>query len=97
VLAHREPLFRRPNQRELSERRTHSGSPQPLAAPGVYARHNSVDTPGLLPDGSPATVSVPASLGEVTGRGVVPLTAGSAGTGAGGGRDELGSAGGDVS
>ncbi len=74
VLAHREPLYPRASQRELSERRTLSGAPQPLAAPGVYARHNAVDTPGLLPDGSPAAVSVPASLGEVTGRGVVPLT-----------------------
>src|SRR5207244_3795271 len=37
VLAHREPLYPRSSQRELSERRTHGGSPQPLAAPGVYA------------------------------------------------------------
>ncbi len=65
VLAHREPVFRRPTQQELSEQRTLSGSPQPLAAPGVYARHNAVDTPGLLPDGTPSIVSVPASLGEL--------------------------------
>jgi NADH-quinone oxidoreductase subunit J len=65
VLAHREPVFRRATQQELSEQRTLSGSPQPLAAPGVYARHNAVDTPGLLPDGTPSTVSVPASLGEL--------------------------------
>jgi NADH-quinone oxidoreductase subunit J len=65
VLAHREPVFRRRTQRELAERRTLDGAPQPLAAPGVYARHNAVDTPGLLPDGTPSTVSVPASLGEV--------------------------------
>jgi NADH-quinone oxidoreductase subunit J len=81
VLAHREPVFRRYSQRELSEQRTHSGSPQPLAAPGVYARHNAVDTPGLLPDGSPAAVSVPASLGEISGKGIVPLTTGSSGVG----------------
>ena len=65
VLAHREPVFRRPTQRALSEQRTLGGAPQPLTAPGVYARHNAVDTPGLLPDGTPSTVSVPASLGEV--------------------------------
>ena len=65
VLAHREPVFHRPTQRELSEQRTLAGAPQPLTAPGVYARHNAVDTPGLLPDGSPSTVSVPASLGEI--------------------------------
>ena len=65
VLAHREPVFHRPTQRQLSEQRTLAGAPQPLAAPGVYARHNAVDTPGLLPDGTPSTVSVPASLGEI--------------------------------
>ncbi|MBE7325572.1 NADH-quinone oxidoreductase subunit J [Nocardioides sp. Y6] len=32
--------------------------PGPLPAPGVYARHNAVDTPGLLPDGSPEPSSV---------------------------------------
>ncbi len=76
VLTHSERVFRRKSQRELSIERTHSGAPQLLAAPGVYARHNAVDTPGLLPDGSPAKVSVPASLGEVSGKGVVPLTSG---------------------
>lgn len=32
--------------------------PGPLPAPGVYARHNAVDTPGLLPDGTAAPSSV---------------------------------------
>ncbi len=63
VLAHRERVFARLSQRQLSEQRTHSGSPQPLPAPGVYARHNAVDTPGLLPDGSPSEISVPVALG----------------------------------
>jgi len=72
VLAHREPVLPRLSQRELAERRTLSGAPQPLAAPGVYARHNAVDTTGLLPDGSAAAVSVPASLGEVRGPGARP-------------------------
>jgi NADH-quinone oxidoreductase subunit J len=29
-----------------------------LPAPGVYARHNAVDTPALLPDGTPSQLSV---------------------------------------
>ena len=30
----------------------------PLPPPGVYARHNAVDTPALLPDGSPSELSI---------------------------------------
>jgi NADH-quinone oxidoreductase subunit J len=63
VLAHRERLTRKQSQREQSVARTHSGFPQPLPAPGVLARHNAVDTPGLLPDGSTTSVSVPGALG----------------------------------
>ncbi|HYF71718.1 MAG TPA: NADH-quinone oxidoreductase subunit J, partial [Nocardioides sp.] len=37
------------------ERGTHLG---PLPPPGVYARHNAVDTPALLPDGTAAESSV---------------------------------------
>ena len=33
-----------------------------LPAPGVYARHNAVDVPALLPDGSPAPTSVSQTL-----------------------------------
>lgn len=57
VLTHRERMFARPSQRELSERRFASGSgieASPPPNPGVFARHNAVDTPGLLPDGSVA-------------------------------------------
>jgi len=32
--------------------------PGPLPSPGVYARHNAVDTPALLPDGTAAESSV---------------------------------------
>jgi NADH-quinone oxidoreductase subunit J len=63
VLAHRERITRRLTQREQSVARTHSGFPQPLPAPGVLARHNAVDTPGLLPDGTPSPVTVPGALG----------------------------------
>ena len=59
VLAHRERLGRGPNQREWSRRRFRGGENLAgLPAPGVYARHNAVDTPALLPDGSPSELSV---------------------------------------
>jgi NADH-quinone oxidoreductase subunit J len=59
VLAHRERFERRKTQRELArERFGPGGRPTPLPGPGVYARHNAVDVPALLPDGSFAEVSV---------------------------------------
>jgi len=63
ILAHRERFERRKTQREMSiERFQPGGYPTPLPGPGVYARHNAVDTPALLPDGSPSRLSVPAVL-----------------------------------
>ena len=64
VLAHRERVTPRPTQRELSEQRfvAVGARATPMPAPGVYARHNAVDTPGLLPDGSPAQETVPKPL-----------------------------------
>ncbi len=59
VLAHRERIEPRLTQRDLSRQRFRGGvHPAPLPGPGIYARHNAVDTPALLPDGSPAEVSV---------------------------------------
>ncbi len=59
VLTHRERVDRRKGQRELSEERFRNGSrATPLPTPGVYARHNAVDFPALLPDGSPCDESV---------------------------------------
>ncbi len=59
VLAHRERLTPRPTQRDWSERRFREGKNLAgLPAPGVYARHNAVDTPALLPDGTPSELSV---------------------------------------
>ncbi len=73
VLAHTERYEARATQRELSEARILGGSPGPLAPPGVYARHNSVDTPALLPDGTPLPESVP---DPVRGRGdLTPVNA----------------------
>jgi NADH-quinone oxidoreductase subunit J len=67
VLSHRERLTPKVTQRDLVERRMReyatTGKPLgPLPAPGVYARHNAVDVPALLPDGSTADVSVSRSL-----------------------------------
>ncbi len=59
VLAHRERLGERKSQRVLSERRFRVGKlAAGLPAPGVFARHNAVDTPALLPDGTPSELSV---------------------------------------
>ena len=67
VLSHRERLVAKPTQRDLVEQRMRdyaaSGKPLgPLPAPGVYARHNAVDTPALLPDGRISELSVSRSL-----------------------------------
>ncbi|MBM6399890.1 NADH-quinone oxidoreductase subunit J [Phycicoccus sonneratiae] len=59
VLAHRERLGKGPDQKEWSKRRFKEGRHLAgLPAPGVYARHNAVDTPALLPDGTPSELSV---------------------------------------
>ena len=68
VLAHREHITPRKTQRELSEDKVRSGAPQNLPGPGVYARHNAVGTPGLLPDGTPTDRSVPEPLRGVSAR-----------------------------
>lgn len=63
VLAHRERLDPRPSQADLAARRVRDFSQEglhlgPLPPPGTFARHNAVDTPALLPDGSVAQQSV---------------------------------------
>jgi len=59
VLAHRERLLPKPTQRELAGKRIKDGPIKaPLPAPGVFARHNAVDIPALLPDGTPSELSV---------------------------------------
>ncbi len=62
VLTHRERLMPRKTQRTLSSERIRSPHPTPMPTPGVYARHNAVDTPALLPDGKPEATSVPEQL-----------------------------------
>ena len=53
VLAHRERHEPKRSQLEQMRDRFKVGThPTPLPGPGVYARHNAVDTPALLPDGT---------------------------------------------
>jgi len=67
VLAHRERLGPKPTQRDLSRERVASGHPTPLPGPGVYARHNAVDFPALLPDGTPSQLSVNPVIARASG------------------------------
>ncbi|WP_110945635.1 NADH-quinone oxidoreductase subunit J [Streptomyces avicenniae] len=63
LLTHRERVERNKTQREQAEERVRSGVQlPPLPAPGVYARHNGVDIPGLLPDGTPSELTVNPTL-----------------------------------
>ncbi len=64
VLAHRERIERRKTQREQAEERFRPGGGHPTtwASSGVYARHNAVDIPARLPDGSDADISVSSIL-----------------------------------
>ena len=63
VLAHRERIVPKDTQASLAAQRMRdyadSGKhPGPLPSPGVFARHNAVDTPALLPDGTASETSV---------------------------------------
>jgi NADH-quinone oxidoreductase subunit J len=79
ILAHRERFERRKTQRELSvERFRPGGHPTPLPGPGVFARHNAVDTAALLPDGSYSRMSVPQVLEPRTVEGLEVPTGGGA-------------------
>jgi NADH-quinone oxidoreductase subunit J len=69
ILAHKERTSPRKTQAILAKELFASGNYKgPLPAPGVYARHNSVDTPALLPDGSVSEISLP---GPIVARGAV--------------------------
>jgi NADH-quinone oxidoreductase subunit J len=64
VLAHRERTQARQTQLERMQARAARGGAAiaPLPGPGVYADHDAVDTPALLPDGSRSPLSVPEYL-----------------------------------
>jgi len=63
VLAHRERLSPKLTQADRAAQRmrdyaAHGLHPGPLPTPGVFARHNAVDTPALLPDGTISELSI---------------------------------------
>jgi len=65
VLAHSTSTKSRTAQRDQSIARFRGlslATAAGLPSSGVYARHNAVDVPALLPDGSPAPTSVSATL-----------------------------------
>ena len=63
ILAHKERTAPKKTQEILARELFAKGNYQgPLPSPGVYARHNSVDTPALLPDGSISEISLPGPI-----------------------------------
>jgi NADH-quinone oxidoreductase subunit J len=58
VLAHRERTTPKLSQRDVARRKIESGQVQPEPPPGVYALHNAVDMPAMLPDGTTTNRSV---------------------------------------
>jgi NADH-quinone oxidoreductase subunit J len=64
VLTHRELTTPKPTQRDLARRKVASGQVAPEPPPGVYALHNAVDMPAMLPDGTTTARSVSAAISQ---------------------------------
>lgn len=69
VLAHGEQIRVKARQPELAEQRIRAYAedgvhPGPMPSSGVFANHNSIATPALLPDGSVSALSVSQTLAE---------------------------------
>jgi len=64
VLAHRERTTPKPTQRELARRKLASGQVAPEPPPGVYALHDAVDLPAMLPDGTTTDRSVSTAINQ---------------------------------
>lgn len=63
VLAHRERFEPRRSQKDMAIERFRTGIDlTPLPNPGVFARHNAVDVAALLPDGTPAELSISGAI-----------------------------------
>jgi NADH-quinone oxidoreductase subunit J len=67
VMAHHESLVPQRSQAELARQRMRDYAelgvhPGNAPTPGVFARHNAVDTPALLPDGTPLEASISESI-----------------------------------
>lgn len=58
VMAHTARTTQRRTQRQQSQERTRGDHITPLPGPGTYARHNAIDMPALLPDGSVSHLSL---------------------------------------
>jgi NADH-quinone oxidoreductase subunit J len=64
VLAHRERTSPKPRQRDVARRKIESGQVAPEPPPGVYALHNAVDMPAMLPDGTTTNRSVSPAIAQ---------------------------------
>jgi NADH-quinone oxidoreductase subunit J len=64
VLAHRERTSPKPTQRDIARRKIASGQVAPEPPPGVYALHDAVDMPAMLPDGSTTERSVSRAMAQ---------------------------------
>ena len=67
VMAHHESLLPKRSQADLARQRMRDYAelgvhPGNSPTPGVFARHNAVDTPALLPDGTPLEASISESI-----------------------------------
>lgn len=64
VLAHRERSAPKPTQRDISRQKVASGQVAPEPPPGVYALHDAVDMPAMLPDGTTSARSVSKAISQ---------------------------------
>jgi NADH-quinone oxidoreductase subunit J len=64
VLAHRERTTPKLSQRDVARGKIASGHVAPEPPPGVYALHDAVDMPALLPDGSTTGRSVSTAVAQ---------------------------------
>ena len=73
VLAHRERTAPADPARADRGCGSRGDRPSPLPGPGVFADHDAIDTPALLPDGSVAAGSVSHVITEAGGDGGASL------------------------
>jgi NADH-quinone oxidoreductase subunit J len=64
VLAHRERTTPKLTQRDVARAKIASGQVAPEPPPGVYALHNAVDMPAMLPDGTTSARSVSRAVAQ---------------------------------
>jgi len=64
VLAHRERTSPKLTQRDIVRQKVASGQVAPEPPPGVYALHDAVDMPAMLPDGTTSARSVSSAISQ---------------------------------